>query len=401
MLDVLILNTAVTDFRGREFTFVKDLTGPGGLAKCPIEEMPPYTQEQYLGWIDEGRTTAGGPGNSGPLMAKAGIQTGVGVNLGRGEYGGLDAQGRFFFDELTKWDIDMSHAVVHPTLPTGTTFIYEADQNERGGIAYFPNANDDFNFDDFRDAVSARSPKIVYYMYSGLSERGDANDGRDLAEFMKWCRGEGSLTIADSHTLTGNPQALIEEGRTVEQYNLLRPLLGELDLFFTSYDEARLIENTLASPRRWEKYSSRANIEHFLEYLTSRFCNEVGRTRLFGVTVKDGAYHMEVRPDGSSSGLRKTESMLQGGQVVDLTGAGDSFRAGLLSYIARHFGEYRKGLLRSEEAVQMGNLFAGLYITAPLQDRYKNIVTFERLLSVIQHKEKFESFETLLEILNK
>ena len=60
MLDVLILNTAVTDFRSEEFGFVKGLTDPGGLAKCPLEEMPLYTQKQYRAWIKAGRATAGG-----------------------------------------------------------------------------------------------------------------------------------------------------------------------------------------------------------------------------------------------------------------------------------------------------------------------------------------------------
>ena len=31
---VLILNTAVLDLRSRDFAFVEDLAGPGGLAKC-------------------------------------------------------------------------------------------------------------------------------------------------------------------------------------------------------------------------------------------------------------------------------------------------------------------------------------------------------------------------------
>ena len=113
--------------------------------------------------------------------------------------------------------------------------------DNRGGIAYFPNANNDFDFEVFKPEVERLKPRIVYYMYSGLSDRGDANGGRDLAEFVKWCRGKGAVTIADCHTLTGSPQELIESGRAVEEYHLLEPLLPELDVFFTSCDEARLI----------------------------------------------------------------------------------------------------------------------------------------------------------------
>ena len=79
-------------------------------------------------------------------------------------------------------------------------------------------------------------------MYSGLSERGDANGGRDLAEFVKWCCSEGAVTIVDCHTLTANPHELISMGKSVERYRLLEPLLPEVDLFFTSCDDALMSE---------------------------------------------------------------------------------------------------------------------------------------------------------------
>jgi len=41
-IDVLVLNTAVTDFRRPEFKFASELVAPGGLAKCKTEEMSDY-----------------------------------------------------------------------------------------------------------------------------------------------------------------------------------------------------------------------------------------------------------------------------------------------------------------------------------------------------------------------
>jgi sugar/nucleoside kinase (ribokinase family) len=163
--------------------------------------MPDYSQEQLRSWIDAGLVTAGGPGNCAPLIARAGLRVGVGANLGRGSFGGLDAQGRYFYDLMVSHDLDMSATFVHPQLATGTTFIYEKDSTERGGIAYFPNANNDFDFEYFKGQVKRLKPAIVYYMYSGLSDSGDANGGTDLAEFAGWCRTQGCVTIADSHTL--------------------------------------------------------------------------------------------------------------------------------------------------------------------------------------------------------
>ncbi|MDD4102605.1 MAG: carbohydrate kinase family protein, partial [Kiritimatiellae bacterium] len=265
--DVLILNTAVLDLRSPDFAFADKLAGAGGLAKCATVDMPPYTQAQIKAYIDNGCASAGGPGNTAPLQARAGLKVAVGVNLGKGEYGGFDIQGRFFHDKLASNGVDMSATVVHPALPTGTTFIHEVPSGERGGITYFPNANNDFDFEAFKPHVSRFAPSVMYYMYSGLSDRGDAHGGRDLAEFVAWCRAQGCVTIVDSHTLTGNPQELISAGASVPAYRLLEPLLGELDIFFTSADEARMIRNTLEPDNDAKLLDTPATIMSFLEFV--------------------------------------------------------------------------------------------------------------------------------------
>jgi sugar/nucleoside kinase (ribokinase family) len=400
-VDVLILNTAVADLRRPDFKFADKLVGKGGLAKCKTEDMPNYSQEQLNKWIEQGFATAGGPGNTAPLIAKTGLKVAVGVNLGKGDYDGLDAQGRFFHDVMTSNGIDMSPAHIHSDLHTGTTFIHSTSGEDRGGIAYFPNANDDFDFEIFKGAVEKLKPSIVYYMYSGLSDRGDANGGRDLAGFIKWCRSNGAVTIVDSHTLTGNPGELIKTGKSVKEYRLLEPLLPEVDLFFTSCDEAKLTENTLAPGRVWNKFTEHENNLHFLESLTERFWRKDTRTKLFGVTVSDGAYEKHICPDGRLGGPNKIESWFMGGEVVDLVGAGDAFRAGLITYIGRSLDRFRDGSIDFAEAVQMGNLFASLYIKAPLEDRYGNIKTYDKMLKVVRSDIAYPSFEALRNALNQ
>ena len=158
---ILILNTAVLDVRSSDFCFVDPLVGAGGLVKCATVDMPSYTQAQIQAYIEAGCATAGGPGNTAPLVARAGLRVAVGVNLGKGEYGGLDVQGRFFYDTLTRSGVDMSGTVVHLMLPTGTTFIHEVPGGERGGIAYFPNANNDFDFEAFKPLVVRLKPRVV------------------------------------------------------------------------------------------------------------------------------------------------------------------------------------------------------------------------------------------------
>jgi len=393
--DILVLNTGVADLRSPDFHFVDDLVGKGGLAKCRIEDVPNYSQRQVKEWIEQGCATAGGPGNTAPLIARTGLKVAIGVNLGAGDYDGLDAQGRFFYDQMTANGIDMSQTHVHPSLPTGTTFIHDTTGDDRGGIAYFPSANDDFDFDVFRPVVERLNPRIVYYMYSGLSDRGDANGGRDLAEFIKWCRTRGAVTIVDSHTLTGNPHELIKAGQAVEEYRLLEPLLPELDVFFTSCDEAKLIENTLAPKRDWGRFDEHENNVHFLDFLTERFRPDSSRTKLFGVTVSDGAYEKHVCPDGGGAGPNRIKSRFMAGEVVDLVGAGDSFRAGLITYIAGNLDKFNDGSMDFAEAVQMGNLFASLYIKAPLDDRYGNIKDYGKMLEIVRSDAAYPSFETL------
>jgi sugar/nucleoside kinase (ribokinase family) len=397
--DVMILNTAVVDFRSADFHFVEALVGQGGLAKCKTEDMPDYSQEQLRDWIKQGSATAGGPGNSAPLIARAGLNVAVGVNLGKGDYDGLDAQGRFFSDVMTSNNIDMSQTYIHPELPTGTTFIYEKGEKERGGIAYFPNANNDFDFEHFKGAVARLNPKIVYYMYSGLSDKGDANNGRDLAKFIKWVRARGIVTIVDSHTLTGEPQKLISSGTPVAQYKLLIPLLPEVDLFFTSSDEGKMIENTLATPRNWADFDENENNLHFMDFLTERFWEKDARTRMFGVTVSNGAYEKYILPDGQVEGPTKIESRFMAGDVVDLVGAGDSFRAGLITYIANNLNDFKAGSMDFSEPVRMGNLFAALYIKAPLGDRYGNIKTYQKMLNVVRSQATYNSFDELMNAL--
>lgn len=396
-VDVLVLNTAVVDYRGPQFGFTDALVGPGGLAKCPTADMPPFSQAQLAEWIRAGQATAGGPGNAAPLLARAGLKVAVGVNLGRGEFGGLDAQGRYFFDVMTGNGIDMSATFVHPALPTGTTFIHDKGVGERGGIAYFPNANHDFDFEHFKGQVERLAPRIVYYMYSGLSDRGDANGGQDLAAFIAWCRARGIVTIADSHTLAADPHSLIESGAAVAEYELLTPLLPELDVFFTSSDEALMIVNTLAEPRPWGQFSEDENIRHALGVIAEKGLLAQSRPRLFGVTFSRGAY-ITHNPQSviRMPHFHRFVSRFMAGEVIDLVGAGDSFRAGVIADLAHNIEAFKKGTLAVERTVQMGNLFASLFIKAPLHDRYGNLRPYEKMLAVVQGEKEYASLGELI-----
>ena len=118
--------------------------------------------------------------------------------------------------------------------------------------------------------------------------------------------------------------------------------------------------------------------------LTDRFWRDDGRTKLFGVTVSDGAYEKHTGPDGTGGGPSRIRSRFMDGEVIDLVGAGDSFRAGFITYISLHLDQFRDGSINFEEAVQMGNMFASLFIKAPLEDRYGNIKPYDKMLKTLR-----------------
>jgi len=400
-IDVLVLNTAVVDIRRSEFTFADALSGEGGLAKCPTSDMPDYRQAALKAWIDAGSAAAGGPGNTAPLIARTGLKTAVGVNLGKGGYDGYDACGQFFYQTMIQNHVDMSGTYIHPELPTGITFIHDKAGGDRGGLVYFPNANNDFSFDYWKKQIERLAPHVVHYMYSGLSDRGDARGGKDLADFIAWCRGQGIITIVDSHTLTGNPKELIEKGLPVEAYRLLEPLLPVVDIFFTSSDECKMIENTLDKPHRGGNVSHDEICVSFLQFLQERFWKNTSGPRVLGVTVSNGAYHTYLKPDGSTTPIVKTASRYMAGGTVDLVGAGDSFRAGFQCYLAKNITAFKNGSFNPDTAVQTGNLMASLYVKAPLDNRYGNIPPYDRLQKIANNGISYDRFDALLADIRK
>src|SRR3989338_569072 len=391
-IDVLVLNTAVVDLRSPDFTFCDQLVGKGGLAKCRTEDMPLHSQEQIADLIRQGKATAGGYGNNAPLMARAVLSVAALSGFGKGEHETidhrllLDAQCKFYYDTMASSGINMTFAYANPTLMTGTTFIHDASGGERGGIAYFPNANNELNFSGAKAVIELLQPRIVYYMYSGLSDCGDANGGKDLADFIKGCRGQGAVTIADTHCLTGHVDEALRGTQIVAGYNLLGPLLPEVDIFFCSTDEAGMIaRNTeLLGNFAKSRLVDPTFPSHFINKQIERRKKEESRTRLYVVTCSTGAYQGGIMPDRHYSMARKVTSNFLTDQLVDLVGAGDSFRAGLITYIANNLEAWRNGSIDIAKAVQMGNLFASIFISAPLNDRYSGVLPYKTMNVVVE-----------------
>ncbi len=114
------------------------------------------------------------------------------------------------------------------------------------------------------------------------------------------------------------------------------------------------------------------------------------------MTVSNGAWHMSRNPAGAVVGPVKTESKFMAGEVIDLVGAGDSFRSGLISFVARNLPAFQSGSIRFDQAVSMGNLFASLFIKAPLRDRYGHIYAYEKMAAVVASDRYWKTIEELL-----
>ena len=233
-------------------------------------------------------------------------------------------------------------------------------------------------------------------MYSGISDSGDANGGKDLADFLKWCKNHGCITLVDSVTLAGDPKELAKKGDPVEGYKLLIPVLAEVDLFFTSSDEAKLIANTFGLKRNWDQFDEDENCQYILDFLANEFWSKNSCTRIFGITLNNGAIDKHITPGNAASKSKKIKSRFMAGGAIDLIGAGDSFRSGLVSYIVKNINDFNIGTIDFDQAIQMGNLFAALYVKAPLDDRYGNFRSFEKMLKIIKSEKVFDTFEDIL-----
>ncbi|OHB48144.1 MAG: hypothetical protein A2Y10_17700 [Planctomycetes bacterium GWF2_41_51] len=120
-------------------------------------------------------------------------------------------------------------------------------------------------------------------------------------------------------------------------------------------------------------------IINFLKFLAREFSN----FKIFGVTVKDGAFVIYKDAKGNITDPQKITSRFMGKGVTDLVGAGDSFRAGVVTYIVKNIEAFKNDKIDIEQAIQMGNLFASRYIKAPLNDRYGSIEHYDKMLEII------------------
>lgn len=302
-VDCILCGSCVVDILVRPVALEQALTGGRLYIVDPIET-----------------TTGGIVSNTGIAMARLGLGVAAFTLVGRDDWAGIIRR------KLEAAGVDTSHLLVHPQAATSTTAVLIDPCGERSFL-HCVGAPKLLTKDDFRANLDffARSRMCVIGYY-GLMP----NLEPDLPEVCAALRRQGCQTVLDAAGDGGLMQPLDR-------------ILPHLDVYVPSHAEARH-QTGLSDPR---------------EILAAfRRCGAPG---VLGVKLgADGA--LLSSPAGE---LVKIDCVTPPGPLVDTTGAGDSFYAGLLT-----------GLLKGLPLAAAGRLGAaagaccvtGMGATAGLRD---------------------------------
>ncbi|MEN6457498.1 MAG: carbohydrate kinase family protein [Thermoguttaceae bacterium] len=244
--------------------------------------------------------TGGIVSNSGIAMARLGMKTAAFSYVGRDDWGGLIRR------RLESAGMDCSRLLEHPTAATSTTAVLIDPSGERSfaHCVGAPKLMDKSLLMDNLDLM-ARSRMMLVGYYSLMP-----NLDPDLPEVFAAVRKTGCLTALDA----------AGEGGTMEP---LCRILPQVDVYCPSRDEA-IHQTGESDPRR------------ILDIY--RKCGAPG---LLGVKLgSDGAL---LSP--AAGQYIEVSIVTAPGPVVDTTGAGDSFLAGLLTGLLKGFDPAKAGRL--------------------------------------------------------
>ena len=245
-------------------------------------------------------TTGGIVSNSGIAMSRLGMQA---VAL---SYVGSDQWGNMLRERYRDQGLNADHLVTHPEGPTSTTAVLIDESGERS-FAHCVGAPErlDRKFFIERLDLFAKSRMMLLGYYSlmpGLEA--------DLADVFAEIRQRGCLTALDA----------AGDGGSMEP---LREILPHLDVYVPSHAEAS---------NQTGKTDPREIISVFREH---------GAIGLLGVKLgSQGALLQTV-----SGSWIEVPAVQAPAPVVDTTGAGDSFYAGLLTGLLRDMNEADAGRL--------------------------------------------------------
>lgn len=308
----------------------------------------------------------GGAGNMAPVAVKLGLSTGVAGYIGR------DYAGEYFKKTIESLGADTS-GIIETEWATDVSIIFRDESGKRQPIAFYENSGKYFDLtEEVKQRILSLRPRLAHIGYSGMFEYGaDRNQGENMAVMVKWLQGIGCLVMVDTHTYFQNP----------ERYELLFPVLPLCDMFMCSCDEMNLMI------KRFKNFTSNqtdfiSQAFAFLEYLENIYLKEASTPRIFAITDLDFVAVKYYTP-GRKTIMKKVDNYFRFIKPIDKVGAGDSFRVGFNVYLLKNLSSFEHGELNLEEAVQMGNLAALLYMSGKGIDGFRNYC-YDDLLNLIQ-----------------
>lgn len=301
----------------------------------------------------------------------------LGINTGIVGYVGDDRLGKHFLRKIQKYGVYISGVITEPEYNTDFSYIPQDRNGSRAGIKFCESAGKHFDLTNKRimEIFYLLNPKIVQISYSGLFEEGaDRDGGKKLAEGIRLIKDNlDSLVMVDTHTYTGK----------LERYDYLKPALEVSDMFICSYDEARLISERFYIKSGETKEDK---IDSFLSYLEEHYCKG-DSARLYAVTTSETISILYYKPNKQTERIKFDNWFTTTIEhIYDTTGAGDSFKAGLNSYILNHLQEFKEGTINIQEAVQFANLIARLYISEKGIEAFKGYDYYGLIRSVSKDK---------------
>lgn len=277
-LDVVVFGLLVADILGRP---------------VDLKRLPKRGSLQLIETISF--STGGNAANVGIALRKLGMKVGVIGRLGSDVWNGL------IIDSLKKHGIDCTHITSGDSPQTSATIVCVDSGGERSFI-HAPGSTRDLGSDDLLSQLKFVSrAKILMVGYLGLLPQMESELPRIFQSVKK------STNVSIALDTAGIPQL---------NRRLTKSFLPYVDFFIPSLDEARSLTG----------YSSAKEI--------MRFFRESGAAGVFG---------LKLGKRGCLVADRSGESFVPGfpvKEVVDATGAGDSFYAGFLAAWLRGLDTY-------------------------------------------------------------
>ncbi|MFH1835620.1 MAG: carbohydrate kinase family protein [Methanobacteriota archaeon] len=175
--------------------------------------------------------------------------------------------------------------------------------------------------------------------YATLLRSLDKDHGIPMAGLIRDLRARNVLTVLDTHSIKG------------ADYSCLDEPLKEVDIFGCNIGEAMSITGL----------ENETPVDEIVDAIGSKMNIDGSRSRIVAVTSKEkGAILAYYKPGETKPEIVQVPACNV--EVKDATGAGDTFKVGLVAYITEHLEEYKSGRLNIREATQFGNATAASYI---------------------------------------